>query len=192
MCARDVDHAQHLAQAAGLHQLEVHAVDATREVRDVGRIVCALVRVHRDAAALAHPAQAVEIAARHRLLDQLELERLDAAQHAHGVRRRPRAVRIDADAPAIAATNALEVLDVARAPSFTLSIGNSRTESSFFSISSGLAMPSVTHDSGVREGSTPSSFHTGTPRRLPAQSCSAVSIAARAAPWPCSAPSSRA
>ena len=52
-------------------------------------------------------------------------------------------------------------------------------------------MPSVTHDTGTAAGSSPNSRHTGTPRRLPTQSCIADSIAARAAPWPCSVRSSR-
>jgi hypothetical protein len=60
-------------------------------------------------------------------------------------------------------------------------MGKSFTVSSFFSISSALAMPSVTDESGTREGSRPRSFHTGMPRRRPTQSCSAVSSAARAA-----------
>jgi len=78
-------------------------------------VVAALVGEHRDPAALAHPAQAVQVAARDGLLDQLEVERLDAAEHADCVGRAPRRIRVDANPAAIRPADALEVLHVAGA-----------------------------------------------------------------------------
>src|SRR6185503_2338671 len=108
-----VNRAAHLGDAAGLHDLEVHAVHAAGEVGDVGGVMTALVGEHRDAAPLPHPLETGQVLARHRLLHQLDAQRLDLAQHAHRVGGVPRGVGVDPQATVVAAPDALEVLDVA-------------------------------------------------------------------------------
>ena len=115
-----LDGAPHLAQPAGLHELEVHAVHPSRQVREVRGAVHALVREHRDAAALAHPAQAVQVLARHRLLDQLEVERLDLAQDAHRLGGVPGRIGVHPDAAAVAGPDASQVVHVALATQLDL------------------------------------------------------------------------
>ena len=74
-------------------------------------------------------------------------------------------------------------------PSLIFSTGYSAASSTFIRIRSAVSMPIVNVESGARLASSPHSFQTGTPRRLPTRSCRADESAARAEPLPRSASS---
>ena len=65
-------------------------------------------------------------------------------------------------------------------PSLILRIGYSSASLTFFLIISAVSMPIVKVERGAAAGSSPHILWTGTPRRLPTRSCSAVESAARA------------
>ena len=156
-----------VAQAAGLHELEVHAVHAAGQVADVGagrarsrrrRPGCRCARAPsagrrgRRAPPAARPARC-----------RAARSRAARAPPRPGSRRRwrpPGASRRSAAAPGAGSRRR------PGAPSFTLTSGKSSTDSSFSSISAGAASPSVTQERGAAAASSPSSRHTGSPSAL--------------------------
>ena len=186
-----MDGAEHRTDAARLHQLEVDTVHASGKRRHVLRVVNALVGEHRDADALAHPAQAGPVVPRNRLFHQLDAQRLDLTQHAHRVRGTPRGVGIDPQESAVAAADEAQVLDVLGSPELHLDDREVADRVELLLHLLGIGHPErdrrTRHRSRIETEELPH-LH---PSRRPIQSCSADSSAARAARWPSSSWSSR-
>jgi hypothetical protein len=66
-------------------------------------------------------------------------------------------------------------------PTLTLSTGYDAASRTLSRMVSSSSMPRVNEESGAAAGSSPHSFHTGTPSRFPTRSCSAAEIATLAA-----------
>ena len=113
--AGGVHHAQRLAQAAALGELDVDAVGVAGDRGDVGQRVASLVDDDRDAAA--DPAEAgerVEVLGRERLLDELDVEPLEQRQELARGLERPALVGVDPEGQVARAADRLEPRDVAR------------------------------------------------------------------------------
>ena len=82
-------HANGFAQAAALRQLDVDAIDRSRELRNIGRNQTRFVSENGQPGAFAHESQAVDVVGRDRLLEHLHLIIGEEIAHPHRLLRRP-------------------------------------------------------------------------------------------------------